>query len=110
MKGFISWFGEIREFVMVPSDGLEILHNCDELALHLYFCDGIGCPMFRIVLIFEHIDARMGDTRELSVELFDGFEYLSWERIGKSKDEIYVYRDGYMSIDYLVNVTQCLDN
>ena len=76
---------------MMPSDGLEIHHNIQKFSLHLGFCNGVFFPVFWVVLIFEHIDTCMGNTRVFCMEFFYSLEYLSVSRIGKSKDKINIY-------------------
>ena len=88
----ISWFCEIGQLIVMPSDRLEILHNIEKFFLHLCFCDRVRFPVFRIFFIFEHIDTRMRDKWEFCMEFFYSFQCFSWKCVGKSEDEIYVDR------------------
>ena len=77
---------------MMPSDRLEVVHDLEKFPLHLCFCDRVRFPVFRILLIFEHIDTRMSDEWEFFMELFYSFQCFSWKRVGKPEDEVYVDR------------------
>lgn len=77
----------------MPSSGLKIIHNSQELTLHLIFCNPVLLPVSRISLIFEHIDTRIRDVWESLMEFPDSRQSLSWLRKRKPEDEVDVERD-----------------
>ena len=60
--------------------------------MNLLFGERVLFPIFRVELIFEHIDARVCDERKAIMEFFDIRECFSESGTGKSQDEVDIDR------------------
>ncbi len=87
----VSWLRPVRELIVMPSERGEIFYNLDILFLHFSFWYTTGFPVWRIELIFEHIDARMRDVGILCMELTDIRESFPGLRVRESEDEVDIY-------------------
>ena len=77
----------------MPSERVQILHDRQELTLHLVFCDRVLFPVFRILLILEHVDTCMSDVWELTMQFLDSCESLSWFHKREAENEVYIERN-----------------
>ena len=107
---FVSWTWEIREFIVMPVFSLKISQNLQKFFFYFSFRKGICFPVFWIFFIFEYIGAGMAYASELCVEISYVFEYFSWFRIGKSEDEVDIYRDSWKIRERFPDSTQRLKN
>jgi hypothetical protein len=91
MSRFISYSSEIREFIVRKSARHEHLSYRQKILLICFLQERFIFPGNWIILILEHIDTHMFDTKIRIEKLSDVSFYLSRSNLWKSKDEVYVH-------------------
>lgn len=88
----ISRLGPVRYLIVSPSQRIEVGTYICIFLLYIRFTYRSITPLFRVESLLEHIDTGMGDEGESIVKFSYILECFSRTRVGKSEDEVDIYR------------------